>query len=144
MARPPTTTGLPLSEGSNSSSTETKNASISRWKYVRFNGRLAVITRGIPAKSGLVSTLGPLAQHSADAVRGQPADFQDQTASGFEQAGGFGDEAAVDIEAIRSTEDRDVRLEVADLALDVFLVGAGNIRRIADNEIEGCGCERRA
>src|SRR5712691_1551027 len=33
--RPPTTTGLPLSEGSNSSSTDTKNASMSRWKYVR-------------------------------------------------------------------------------------------------------------
>src|SRR3954462_8638281 len=32
---PPTTTGLPLSEGSRSSSTETKNASMSTWKIVR-------------------------------------------------------------------------------------------------------------
>src|SRR5262252_6282279 len=31
---PPTTTALPLSDGSNSSSTETKNASISTWKMV--------------------------------------------------------------------------------------------------------------
>src|SRR3984957_21347681 len=32
---PPTTTGLPFNEGSNNSSTETKNASISTWKIVR-------------------------------------------------------------------------------------------------------------
>src|SRR5579863_7123457 len=32
---PPTTTALPLSEGSNNSSTDTKNASISTWKMVR-------------------------------------------------------------------------------------------------------------
>src|SRR5580704_5027438 len=32
---PPTTTALPLSDGSNNSSTETKNASISTWKMVR-------------------------------------------------------------------------------------------------------------
>src|ERR1700693_4788629 len=32
LGRPPTTTGLPLREGSNSSSTETKKASMSRWK----------------------------------------------------------------------------------------------------------------
>src|SRR5437868_12697000 len=34
FGRPPTTTGLPRSEGSNSSSTETKKASMSRWKIV--------------------------------------------------------------------------------------------------------------
>src|SRR3954462_14419773 len=33
--RPPTTTGLPFSEGSRSSSTETKKASMSTWKIVR-------------------------------------------------------------------------------------------------------------
>ena len=32
VGRPPTTTGLPLREGSYSSSTDTKNASISTWK----------------------------------------------------------------------------------------------------------------
>src|SRR5947209_4490711 len=32
---PPTTTGFPLSDGSRSSSTETKNASMSTWKMVR-------------------------------------------------------------------------------------------------------------
>src|SRR5271157_6163048 len=32
---PPTTTGLPCSDGSNNSSTETKKASISTWKMVR-------------------------------------------------------------------------------------------------------------
>src|SRR3954469_13139743 len=35
FAFPPTTTGLPLSEGSRSSSTETKKASMSTWKMVR-------------------------------------------------------------------------------------------------------------
>src|SRR3954453_12152772 len=35
FALPPTTTGLPLSEGSRSSSTETKKASMSTWKMVR-------------------------------------------------------------------------------------------------------------
>src|SRR3954464_15176722 len=34
-ALPPTTTGLPFSDGSRSSSTETKNASMSTWKMVR-------------------------------------------------------------------------------------------------------------
>jgi hypothetical protein len=32
---PPTTTGLPFSDGSNNSSTDTKNASMSTWKIVR-------------------------------------------------------------------------------------------------------------
>src|SRR5580704_9444329 len=32
---PPTTTGLPFSDGSNSSSTDTKKASMSTWKIVR-------------------------------------------------------------------------------------------------------------
>src|SRR5580658_10348460 len=34
LGRPPTTTALPLSEGSNNSSTDTKNASMSTWKMV--------------------------------------------------------------------------------------------------------------
>src|SRR5215470_10888378 len=38
---PPTTTGLPLRDGSKSSSTETKKASMSTWKMVRNIGGLA-------------------------------------------------------------------------------------------------------
>src|SRR5580658_2344662 len=34
FGRPPTTTGRPLSAGSNNSSTDTKNASMSTWKMV--------------------------------------------------------------------------------------------------------------
>src|ERR1051326_6612680 len=48
---PPTTTALPFSEGSNSSSTETKKASMSTWKMggVRAGGGAAARARGILA-----------------------------------------------------------------------------------------------
>ena len=54
----------------------------------------------------------------------------------IEQAGGFGNQAAIDLEAIAASKDGDVRLVVANLALNVFFVRAGNIGGIANDKIE--------
>src|ERR1017187_4656121 len=71
---PPTTTGLPFSDGSNNSSTETKKASISTWKMVREIGPSAdrVIIGRIGRLAGLAEVyrqraLG-LGSGSADAI----------------------------------------------------------------------------
>src|SRR5580693_6891869 len=62
FGRPPTTTGLPLSEGSNNSSTDTKNASMSTWKMV-FTALLSFCTRIQRSAIVLVE-----AQHAGQAV----------------------------------------------------------------------------
>src|SRR6185369_5593668 len=55
---PPTTTGLPFSEGSYSSSTDTKNASMSTWKYVRtLQGTAPNFAAKVRAPAGFSSRL---------------------------------------------------------------------------------------
>src|SRR5438046_6172464 len=74
LGRPPTTTALPLSVGSNSSSTETKKASMSTWKIV-FTSRLfhaAGKNRGDPNLLGsevLVYAERAVTRHQAAANR---------------------------------------------------------------------------
>ena len=78
----------------------------------------------------------PRAQHSAHGVAQGVADFHHQPAAGREQSLGFGDQAAINLQAVVAAVERDVGFVVADLALDRSLVARRNIGRIRDHQIE--------
>ena len=67
------------------------------------------------------------------------ADFEGKQAVWFEGVAGWGDEAAVDVEAGFAGEERGGRLVVADLGMEGGEVGLGDVRWIADDGVEGLG-----
>jgi hypothetical protein len=56
---------------------------------------------------------------------------------------GFGDEAAVDVEAVGSGEEGGVRLVIADLGLQGWGVGGGDVGWVRDEDVEGQGLGNR-
>lgn len=65
------------------------------------------------------------------------ADFEREKAVGLKQALGLGDEAAVDIEAVGACKESGNWLVLADLGMEAGAVSGGNVRRIADDSVEG-------
>ena len=84
------------------------------------NGILAAITRGIPARSGSTATSSHAASIAAtrsrepkpSSITSQPPGRRTRAASATIRS--------VDLEARSPAEQRDVRLEIADLALQAF------------------------
>lgn len=64
-------------------------------------------------------------------------DFEGKKTVGFEGGAGLGDEATVDFEARRAGEEGGGGLVVADLWVEVRGVAVGDVRRVADDGVEG-------
>jgi hypothetical protein len=65
------------------------------------------------------------------------ADLEREQAVGFERGAGLGDEAAVDVQAVRTGEERGGGFEVADLGMESGAVGGGDVGRVGDDGVEG-------
>src|SRR5258708_24853321 len=140
LGRPPTTTGWPLSEGSNSSSTETKKASISRWKNDLMVFGPSPSSGHHHARQACQVTvdfdLPPIGQHCSHRIHHGVAEFHHKPAAGLEQPQRFGNQTPVNIEAVVSTIQRHRRLVIAHFSLDGGPVESGHIRRIRDHQFE--------
>ena len=83
-------------------------------------------------------------QHRAHGVYRIVAEFEQQPAAGSQHArGASGDQALVDFEAGRPGEERDLRLVVADFALECWLVGSRDIGRVRDQHVDAAIGEAR-
>src|SRR5579864_2168999 len=140
LGRPPTTTGWPLSEGSNSSSTETKKASMSRWKNdLMIFGSSPSSGHYHPRQAGQVTgdfDLPPIGQHRSNRVHHGIAEFHHKPAAGFEQPLRLGHKTPVNIEAVVAAIESHRRLVLAHFALDGGLVESGHVRRIRYDHVE--------
>ena len=67
------------------------------------------------------------------------AEFHDQPAAGPQHARGIGHDAVVEFEAGAAGEQGDVRLEIADFALQPFAVGERNVGRVGDDQVHRAG-----
>src|SRR5579862_8106596 len=107
LGRPPTTTGRPLSEGSNSSSTETKKASMSRWKNdFMVCGPSPSSGHRHAGQAGQVSgdfNVPPIGQHGSNRVHQGVAEFHHKPAAGFEQPARLGHKTPVKIKDAATT-----------------------------------------
>ena len=64
-------------------------------------------------------------------------DFADEDSAGAQELRRLRNERRVNFRAVRAAKKRGVRLVLADFALESGRVGAGDVGRIADDEIEG-------
>jgi hypothetical protein len=75
-------------------------------------------------------------EHLADRAERGVAEFEDQAAAGFQQAGGVRDEATVNVESAGAGEERERGFMVADFTLERGSAGLGNVGRVRDDQIE--------
>jgi hypothetical protein len=81
----------------------------------------------------------PRLEQRGDGVLLIVADFEGEEAVWFEGVVGLGNEAAVDVEAGFAGEECGGRLVVADLGMESGALGLGDVRRVADDGVEGLG-----
>ena len=85
----------------------------------------------------------PAGEELADGFALAVADFEGDDAAGGEGGVGLGDEAGVDVEAGGSgKEGLEAGFVVADLGLEGFAVGGGDVGWVADDGVEGDGRDR--
>jgi hypothetical protein len=65
--------------------------------------------------------------------------FHDQPAAGTQNARRIGDDSFINVEAGLATEKGDVRLPIADFALQTLALGERNIRRVRHNQVYAVG-----
>ena len=79
----------------------------------------------------------PVGEEVEDILALTMADLEREQAVGFERGVGLGDEAAVDVQAVRTGEERGGGLEVADLGMEGRAVGGWDVGRVGDDDIKG-------
>ena len=81
--------------------------------------------------------VGFFVEEGADGFALAVADFEGEEAAGGEGGVGLGDEAGVDVEAGGAGEERGGGFVVADLGVEGFAVGGGDVGWVADDGVEG-------
>lgn len=79
----------------------------------------------------------PAVEHCSHSIGGVEGEFQDEASAGVEQARGFGDQAAIKLQAVVAAVEGDGWLVIANLARQRF--GGGHVGRIGDDQVEACG-----
>lgn len=77
----------------------------------------------------------PAAEQRGDSVTLAMTDLERKQASGFERDARLGDEAAIDLEAVRTGKERGGGFEVANLGVQSGAVGGGDVGRIGDDGV---------
>ena len=74
----------------------------------------------------------PAGEQRGDGVTLAVTDLEGEQASGFECGARMGDEAAIDLEAVRTGKERGGGFEVANLGMQSGAVGGGDVGRIGE------------
>ena len=69
-------------------------------------------------------------------VGGRRAHFDENSAAAFQIIGGRRDDASDDLDAGFAPDEREFRLEIANRRLELGVLGRGNVRRVADDDVE--------
>ncbi len=85
----------------------------------------------------------PVGQQRGDGFALPLADLQRENAVGPQRGARLGDEASIDVEAVRPGEERGGGFMVAHLGMEAAAVGGGNVRRIRHNKVKGQFARRK-